>query len=907
MAVQDVIKAAHHVFGDDYPAYPDVPIPISRNRITKLPAIWTRDGLRPRWGNLAFAAAEVNQSASQNWWEKEVARQTLPTTILANVDRYIVIERTAQGGIRTTDVTDVLPNTLQRLRDQYFSPQALSKFKQGQLSFADLEDRWSDGFASHMRREQRRLDKALYNGVKKAIQEEGSDSKQQIDKIFGVALAYMGARILEDKGYFGSNRMASNDPVELLRKTVEKTNGFFHHANGLIGTLKDSTVQALAYELGLGISFALTDHRDVGRLYEQALKTLILSSKESDEKWDDESLLGLQQYYTPVAVANQMLAHLPIERIHPKERVIYDPASGSGSLLLAASNRLSQMLDVGKLDNPSQYLAEHVLGNDVDPNARLLTNLRYFLIQESLGGIDSLLPAPTHFSKYDYTLDSSWKELPKTPRILVANPPFKQVDGKEAAAVFVSSMLDHLKDGDQFAFILPHSLFVATKLGWKQAKDALNEKSQLFETWEFPQDVVGISASVSVSVVLGMIGAKNRHWLIPRAVKSGQSAVRQKVTEEGFLGNARLVSVNGEIDWNTISAPSPKVTSSIKLKDLYFICNGARLKTGGKRYSKKDLGTLDDEDRKDAKPAWLNSWRHEGQLWANPRNAPKDEKYLVYNENHLSRMRSWAEAIYDSDKVLIGRSVNSTARDPLPAYIDLSGLCPNNHLYCAVPREELAEQSVAPKGWDKLERLDKLAWLVGILNSRLLEHLSRIGRGSRDLKKPNLENLPLPAHVDTQIIRIVNQIVDIERGLADGNIRTLKDELNEKVIKSFGSPVLPSDIDYSVISKSWECEKGENSFVSTGQVLEVNADNSSILLFLDNLDEDLDSAWLPLPQNLPAWALDGTVFDVNIPINIRSFAELAKRPWALHGFEHTPRPYLSMDELQGKLLEKLGV
>jgi hypothetical protein len=58
-------------------------------------------------------------------------------------------------------------------------------------------------------------------------------------------------------------------------------------------------------------------------------------------------------------------------------------------------------------------------------------------------------------------------------------------------------------------------------------------------------------------------------------------------------------------------------------------------------------------------------------------------------------------------------------------------------------------------------------------------------------------------------------------------------------------------------------------------------------------------------QNLPAWALDGTVFDVKIPKNIKTFAELKKRPWALRSFRHTPRPYLSFEELREQLLTKL--
>jgi type I restriction-modification system DNA methylase subunit len=41
-----------------------------------------------------------------------------------------------------------------------------------------------------------------------------------------------------------------------------------------------------------------------------------------------------------------MLELLPLERLHPEERIIFDPAAGSGSLLLAATSRLAGVSDI---------------------------------------------------------------------------------------------------------------------------------------------------------------------------------------------------------------------------------------------------------------------------------------------------------------------------------------------------------------------------------------------------------------------------------------------------------------------------------------------------------------------------------------------------------------------------------
>ena len=139
----------------------------------------------------------------------------------------------------------------------------------------------------------------------------------------------------------------------------------------------DKILQSLATYLGNSVTFALIDHRDVGLLYERAIKKLPNNLDGKD--WSD-----LQRHYTPVAIAEKMLELLPLERIRPEERVIFDPAAGSGSLLLAATSRLAQMSDIPEeIEARRQYLANHVAGNDLDEYADLVTKLRYLLAQES--------------------------------------------------------------------------------------------------------------------------------------------------------------------------------------------------------------------------------------------------------------------------------------------------------------------------------------------------------------------------------------------------------------------------------------------------------------------------------------------------------------------------------------------
>ena len=93
----------------------------------------------------------------------------------------------------------------------------------------------------------------------------------------------------------------------------------------------------------------------------------------------------------------------------------------------------------------------------------------------------------------------------------------------------------------------------------------------------------------------------------------------------------------------------------------------------------------------------------------------------------------------------------------------------------------------------------------------------------------------------------------------------------------------------------------------TGQVLEFSQERGQILLRLSGLLDDNEEEWIPLPQELPDWALDGAVFRAELSEDIETFQELSQRPWALRKFRHTPYPYLTSDDLKAKLSRIVGL
>jgi hypothetical protein len=128
--------------------------------------------------------------------------------------------------------------------------------------------------------------------------------------------------------------------------------------------------------------------------------------------------------------------------------------------------------------------------------------------------------------------------------------------------------------------------------------------------------------------------------------------------------------------------------------------------------------------------------------------------------------------------------------------------------------------------------------------------------------------------------------------------------LNELVENSYGNPKWTS-IKRTGISpelQAWQNEqKNTKTLTVIGQILDIDNEKNRVLLSISGLLDDNDKEWVPLPQELPGWALDGTVFEAELSEDIETFSELAKRPWALRKFKHTLYSYLTNDELKIKL------
>jgi hypothetical protein len=472
-ATNILIEEVQLTFASLSKTYRDIRFPSINGNYEPLtvPGVWTLDGTRPRWDNLAVIAGAIEPTANRDlaFWHKISAEFAPRLIVLSDGDQYTLVIRQDQRDVVSQQVAPAeLRQTLVEKREALFAPSKLAALRGGQMTFADL-DAVPTKDSIHFRH-RAELDKALEDALIGALHEQRraiKDTGKQDAAVIEVAIAYLAARILADKGFFSQYPASVNDPASLLQLTVEHSNGFFKHVTSShLHTLRVETLQQLAAHLGASVTFALIDDRDVGHLYERSVIVLQSETKNGKLKELGVSIPNLQQHYTPMAIAERMLAALPLERLHPEERFIFDPAAGSGTLLLAATKRLATMPDIHLpgVESRRKYLASHVLGNDIDPNARLLTRVRYALVQETLS---DTFPAPDWFTEEHYEGDEAWPASPR-PRVIVANPPFTKVNRKQSAVIFLNQAIKHLREGDQFAFVLPRSFLTGGRLyEWK--------------------------------------------------------------------------------------------------------------------------------------------------------------------------------------------------------------------------------------------------------------------------------------------------------------------------------------------------------------------------------------------------------------------------------------------------------
>jgi hypothetical protein len=873
-----------------------LPAPNPSTRPIEVSAIWTVGQQTARWDNLFAAVIEEPRAGDDSAavWAERAGAWGLQLLVLRDGEGVRVIrhgEGTAGGERRFPSVGAAVPS-LQNARDQLFSAESLWRSR-GMLPM-DLDFELGATVSSFVGRGRATLGECLLTAINEAAAELGISvdvhtrgsnrprsearrgERRQIGHIVRVAVAYMGARILEDKGFWPERHKPTNDVVTLLDDVTGRTNGFFkttHDESLALLRNHHHALRKIAKHLGGNCSFTLVDEQDVGELYEEACRRL------PDDVATDDQFRDLQQHYTPVAIARRMLELLPLERIPVEERLIFDPAAGSGSLLLAATRRLALMRDAPQaFDERRAWLESHVAGNDLDPRARMITGLRYTLVQQALG---DMFPsnAPRTFTGRDYdTLTSAelTEHCGRRPRVLVANPPYgerRDTTTKrdvQVAARFVDRALTWLREGDQFGIVLPQSFLTQTTHAVGEARAALARRADVFESWQFPEGVVGTSARQTVCVLLGVIGRSRYSGTIARKVQTENG--KRQVAQMGYLGAACTARIEGGANWSEAVDPPARASQlcSATVGDLYHAFCGPTPKAGADPVEQAPAGQR--------VPNFEPTWQAPTSVTTDPAKVVKSQRYWRKEDLLYDARRNATE--FSRTKLIASNDANRSMRTGLVVFLDRHGFWPDNHTHCIVVRRG-ADTQRAPTGWNELSEEDQLLWLQAILRSDTGRDRIEPSRTARHTNIKGLLAIPLPARAARSIVKLMHAWEaapqDHEAFLA---------RINAEVQRSYGAA--PSKLTRSGPDPSmevWRAEQRRPSRLVRGHIAEVS-DAGKVRLHVPALEGGAVGGLIDPPQSLPGWALAGLWFEALLPDDVRTLDALAARPWALHDFRH---------------------
>lgn len=315
--------------------------------------------------------------------------------------------------------------------------------------------------------------------------------------------------------------------------------------------IERSVLESLVDRLGAGINYQSLDPAILSHVYEQALV---------DD--DDRKQLGI--HYTPPGLAMRLLKDLPVELIAPDDRHVLDPACGSGTLLVAAHDRLRELQPQHWSDDTRHAdLAVHLHGYDIDPFASEIARLTLLLHAQ---------PAGNGWQIDDKDTLRQPRPQPQ-PSIVVTNPPWRYSTAdrhrEQLADHFMRWSVNALAPGGLLGAILPASWLSAGNSS--ATRDELLAQFEVFEIWRLPEGTFATSHQ-SPAVVL----ARKRDGLGGKGARVISEVGRADLT--GFLAGApaavRFLTSTADSALHEVAAAPGVHRPTVPLSEIALVLSG---------------------------------------------------------------------------------------------------------------------------------------------------------------------------------------------------------------------------------------------------------------------------------------------------------------------------------------------
>jgi hypothetical protein len=706
-----------------------------------------------------------------------------------------------------------------------------------------------------------------------------------------LALQLLAAAILEDKRALGNERTMHS--ARLLDQARELQSAYFTHDE--LSALGPMVGDLMVHELRRQITFRSFSNEMLGHFYEHTFVT-------------EEIRKDLGIYYTPPMIAKRIVTRLPIEEIPPESRTVLDGTCGSGSLLVAAFERLQRLLPADwSHEQAHAYLVRHLQGVDSDSFATEVTRLSLFLMDFPGGDRWNVRPA-------DF-LELPLPKKEQAPRIIVANPPFKElrsVGGRrwQRAAVLLERYLDWLAPGGLIGIVLPEAFLENESC--KSARTRLLNECDILELWRLPEGTFPSSAFATAILLARKLGPRGQPSTEPVRVERVGRSMPQR--QEFFAQDRPTESYvfSSQETWR--ADPEARMHSSLlepllwsRLRTTRSLGQVAEIRNGIIPGSSRAELAL--ERRSLEWKPWL-----EGAASLQPYHIRWNGLYIRYPGN-LHRPRPKLAPVFEAPNVKVLLNANRAPGNPwrLYAAVDRLGYYPSQGIHCAMPKdgtslEELAAVLNSPFAsawadsfirhrWITESTLETMPYPQFSVDARQrVSQLVRALEKSRKEAEPSLFARSEPEAGYAAVISTIDELVLDAYGVdADGR---------EAIQRLFTGHHRPGLGGYEVRAPGHETRDQANDgrvWTVTGQVLDVLPQDGAVRLWISGYNGD-EPFSAKVPEAMPGWALR------------RERAFQAKLPWELRQMDPPPierlvsfRPlefsYASTEELLGLVSE----
>jgi len=733
------------------------------------------------------------------------------------------------------------------------------------------------------------------------------ESKEERSKFLNLIFQVFAAKVLEDKRIISGK---ADNVNELLINAHDKFKRYFNFR--ALGNREWEIAQFIFLIFNQhNIIFDSVTNEMLGFSYEN-----LFVEKKTREL--------LKIYYTPPRIAKELVERIPFENIRPEKLHVLDTSSGSGTLLIAACQRIKEILPVNESqEGQHEYITSHIHGIDKDQRSVGLAKVQLLLNNLPNGNSWDI-------KKHDFL---EIKSLDFQPAVILTNPPFGEktrAKGRfELAAKFFEKCSDLLFEGGYIGILLPASF--RDKNTCQKLRKNLIENFDILELWDIPRHIFKYS-DTTVNVLIAQKIKRNLHFPIRSRyvhhdsrndyLKSGKINYSYlQNTEDLLLEEKKLIIVNHPMQ-HILKQIMQRCKFTIgKISEVF---NGIQPgKEGRQRCLAKDLNALKERWGNKEFDFWLNGARNCLEPFNISWQTQQDEKYIYYLPTFL---RTPCEK-HENDFRKPGKIILNTNRPPDSGWriygaidegINGKGFFPSNGLYCITPKSDLSLEEI-----------------VAVINSPIsniyIDYLTR----KQQFSTKNVESIPFPSFSDmerTQIISIVQSIMQLNRNNDNNikNIQNLISKLDDLIFKAYG--ITNSEIKeiftflggnnmrpgrewkFKELDKEnnvserpefsdqeFDFDRYQKSKIITGST--INVDNNKIRLFLIGVDgfDYEDETWISIPVEMPGWALrPGVSFEVYLESDLISNIDSEKDKdysLPLWGFKPLTTNYMTNEEL----------